>query len=156
MDFIREQFEKIRDYFERRKSARNIENNQVEARRIVIRARNNPQPQPPPQVDSIPPVDEPVPQINPIANDIEINNPPNNAPPRIAIQRVNRRAPIVAASNIYGREMEIPSVNLGHGMTIKGLKKPVKCPICATRGGEIVENPGGRQRWKCMVCDSNF
>lgn len=82
----------------------------------------------------------------------------NNVPediPKITIRGVNQRTPIASGTNIYRTEVDVQNTNLGGGITVNRQRKPGRCPLCATRGG-IIENPGGRPRWKCPACDSTF
>ena len=123
---IKKQLEKIREYFERR----NSESADDQGKRIVIRARNDHG------------------STGVQGEEIEVD-------PKITIRGVNKRVPIVSGDNIYSGDLNVPNKNIGRGITVKKQRKPVRCPICATRGG-IIENPGGDPRWKCPACNETF
>ena len=77
--------------------------------------------------------------------------------PRITIGNINRRTPTASGTNGYRGEVEVSNPNIGRGITVSRRRKPGRCPNCATTGC-IIENPGGRPKWKCTVpeCGHTF
>ena len=129
LTFIKNQFEKIKEYF----SKENITVSDEQNKKIVIRTHNDP--------------------YSLSIQDIQINETIDA--PKITIRGVNERVPIASGTNVYRSEAEVQNANIGHGITVKKQRKPGRCPNCATRG-EIVENSEGNQRWKCPVCNYAF
>lgn len=75
--------------------------------------------------------------------------------PRIEILGINQRLPNGSGTNPNRDEVEIFKSNIGRGMTVKKIRKPGRCPLCATKG-KVVANVGGGDRWRCEKCDSTF
>ena len=129
MNFVKEQFEKMKSFIKKRKSI--IADNQSQ-QKIVIRSRHDAMPSF--EAQSVVFVEE---------------------TPRITIHNVNQRTPIAFGTSVYRDDIEVQNTNIGSGIIVNRQRKPGRCPLCATRG-EIIENPSGNRRWKCNACASLF
>ena len=74
---------------------------------------------------------------------ITIRTPSSSDTPRIRVGNINRHTATASGTNI------------GRGIRVTGQRKAKKCPLCATTGC-IIENPGGRPKWKCTGCGYKF
>jgi len=138
IQFFKDQIEKIKAFFNRRKVSSPSTNEQ----RISIHSINRPAQTP----------------IERSASSNPNNETASGDAPRITILTVNRRTPIASGGNVYSSEVSVQNANLGRGITVMRQRKPGRCPICATRGSVVENTGGGRHRWLCTEpsCGSSF
>lgn len=72
---------------------------------------------------------------------------------RITIINRNNNPPPVVGS--FRSEVPIEYPNLSGGINVARRRKPGTCPLCRTTG-TIIDNPGGRPKWKCSACEHTF
>ena len=88
-------------------------------------------------------------QISPRSQNVPNQRSPDA--PRIVIKQIHHYP------SAYSSDVTVEHPNLGHGIHVNRMRKPVRCPLCASRSGRIVENrAGAAHRWKCEDCQSTF
>ena len=72
---------------------------------------------------------------------------------RITIGRINNTPP--PASGGFRPEVPVDNPNLSGGIRVERRRKPGTCPMCRSTG-TVIDNPGGRPKWKCSACEHTF